>query len=63
MPFGNLQFTKIGCLFTFRQVVAVGKDPSEDEVEKIELECVSYTCLVAYFEVEETLASCCCCLL
>lgn len=27
-------------LSTFRQVVAAGKDPSEDKVEKIELECV-----------------------
>ena len=26
--------------FAFRQIAAIGKDPSKDEVEKVELECV-----------------------
>lgn len=32
-------------LFTFRQVKAAGKDPDEEELDKIELECVRETVL------------------
>ena len=32
-----------GYLFTFRQVKAAGKDPDEEELDKIELECVRKT--------------------
>ena len=29
----------------FRQIAAFGKDPSEEEVEKVQLECVRMCCL------------------
>ena len=34
-----------GCLFTLRQVKAAGKDPAEEDLDKIELECVRKTVL------------------